>query len=333
MLLVGAIPIAISILAFAAAMALVAVSSDGGEDEVSANDSSAPSGQEAVDEAWLGIAGGTSEDPEGVVVIDVVPDGPADEAGIRPADVITAIDGDAVSDIDELAEAVSDSEPGDEVTLIIIPDGANDPDAEEEDVDVTLAARPQFDADNGDDEGDEDEGDDDEGWSPYPGHRGGQSIIGKLGEALGLGELLGGDLRYLDEDGNEVTISVAVGEITALSDDDLTIALADDSEETAEITGDSEIPDGLEEGDEAVVLSKDGEVLFVLGGHDGPFGFLPMDDLEKALPYSEFVPYSDIFGCIAGGDCEIQVPFFKCDSDGNCHLDPEAIMPEEDSGA
>ena len=63
----------------------------------------------------------------------VVPGGPADQAGIQPGDVITAIDGQPVADAEELIVAIRTHSPGDTVTLTIKRDG------QESDVSVTLA--------------------------------------------------------------------------------------------------------------------------------------------------------------------------------------------------
>ena len=51
-------------------------------------------------------------------------------------DVITAVDGDPVSGMDDLIAAIDSRQPGDEVTLDVIRDG------EEQQVDVTLGDRP-----------------------------------------------------------------------------------------------------------------------------------------------------------------------------------------------
>jgi putative serine protease PepD len=65
----------------------------------------------------------------------VTPGGPADEAGIRPGDVILSIDGRPVSRSDELIVAIRARQPGDAVTLRVRSDG------EERDVRVVLRER------------------------------------------------------------------------------------------------------------------------------------------------------------------------------------------------
>ena len=63
----------------------------------------------------------------------VVPGGPADQAGIQPGDVITAVDGVPVDDAEQLIVAIRTHSPGDTVTLTIQRDGQTS------DVKVTLA--------------------------------------------------------------------------------------------------------------------------------------------------------------------------------------------------
>jgi S1-C subfamily serine protease len=111
--------------------------------------------------AYLGITGGeltpeiaqALELPveQGALVERVVSGGPADEAGIQGAtgeavvdgqtyptggDVITRIDGEEISGMDEVISAVNEKGPGDEVTLTVVnADGQRD-------VTVTLGDRP-----------------------------------------------------------------------------------------------------------------------------------------------------------------------------------------------
>jgi serine protease Do len=83
-------------------------------------------------EGWLGVytqelteelREGISYKGEGVLVSGVVDDSPADKVGLRKGDVITAVGTVAVSDPDELAEAVRDRKGGETVTVKIMRDG------------------------------------------------------------------------------------------------------------------------------------------------------------------------------------------------------------------
>jgi S1-C subfamily serine protease len=113
---------------------------------------------------YLGISGGTlvpslaeamdlPSDQRGVLVSEVVPDGPSDKAGLRGSenevtidgspvnvggDVITAIEGQPIQGMDELISYLaSDTQVGQQVTLTILRDG------DQMDVRVTLEARPK----------------------------------------------------------------------------------------------------------------------------------------------------------------------------------------------
>jgi S1-C subfamily serine protease len=114
-----------------------------------------------VKHAYLGISGG-SITPDlakalklpvstGVLVNEVVKGGPADEAGIKGGDtsatieganlrlggdVITEVDGDEVSDMEEVINAVNAASPGDEMELTV------DRDGEVKKITVTLGVRP-----------------------------------------------------------------------------------------------------------------------------------------------------------------------------------------------
>src|SRR5699024_2969685 len=69
----------------------------------------------------------------GAKVHEVVPDTPADRAGIKPDDVITAIDGQTVGGAESLTGWVRTYSGGDEVTLTLVRDG------EQQQVSVTLS--------------------------------------------------------------------------------------------------------------------------------------------------------------------------------------------------
>ena len=114
-----------------------------------------------VQHAFVGISGGdltpeiadvlNLDVDEGAIVQSVVPDSPADEAGIeagdaevtidgRPlragGDVIVAADGEAVATMSDVIAAVDSKEPGDEIELTLLRSG------EERDVTLELTERP-----------------------------------------------------------------------------------------------------------------------------------------------------------------------------------------------
>ena len=57
---------------------------------------------------------------DGAFVTEVVPDSAADDAGLRPGDVIIEIDGDAVTEAGAVRDTILDKEPGDTVELKIL---------------------------------------------------------------------------------------------------------------------------------------------------------------------------------------------------------------------
>jgi serine protease Do len=75
----------------------------------------------------------------GVLVTELWKNGPADEAGLRVDDVITAIDGTPITNTNQLQNVVARSHPGDRVELGIFRDGRRST------VRVTLRERPPLD--------------------------------------------------------------------------------------------------------------------------------------------------------------------------------------------
>lgn len=75
---------------------------------------------------------------QGTVVQRVKADSPADEAGLREGDLISAIDGEPVRGSQDLADAISEREPGEEVMLTVHRSG----DDEEQEIEVTLGEHP-----------------------------------------------------------------------------------------------------------------------------------------------------------------------------------------------
>jgi putative serine protease PepD len=67
----------------------------------------------------------------------VVPGTPADDAGLRAGDVITAVDGQSVSSGEEVQAAIGSKQPGDKISVTYKRDG------ESHNVEVTLTTRPE----------------------------------------------------------------------------------------------------------------------------------------------------------------------------------------------
>jgi S1-C subfamily serine protease len=70
-----------------------------------------------------------------VRVTEVVPDGPADEAGVEVDDVIIAIDGIAPDADNDVAQLIRGHDPGDEIILTVVRPGE---DTEVFELEVTL---------------------------------------------------------------------------------------------------------------------------------------------------------------------------------------------------
>lgn len=74
---------------------------------------------------------------EGVLVIEVVPDSPADKAGLREDDVIIRLDGEEVREPDDLIDVVKGKKPGDKVKVEYLREG------DRRQVEVTLGRVPR----------------------------------------------------------------------------------------------------------------------------------------------------------------------------------------------
>ncbi|MDX6380029.1 MAG: hypothetical protein QOI57_1053 [Rubrobacteraceae bacterium] len=73
----------------------------------------------------------------GAIVASVESGGPADDAGVKPGDVITALDSTAIKDSGDLLAALRNYKPGDSVTLTVVRNGS------ESSIDVKLGERQQ----------------------------------------------------------------------------------------------------------------------------------------------------------------------------------------------
>jgi putative serine protease PepD len=90
---------------------------------------------EKIERPYLGVT--TTPDSRGAGVVEVAPAGPAAGAGVQAGDVITSVDGRSVSEPEDVSEAISGKEPGDQVRVELVRDG------EPRSITITLGARPQ----------------------------------------------------------------------------------------------------------------------------------------------------------------------------------------------
>ncbi|MGN6190334.1 MAG: S1C family serine protease [Conexibacter sp.] len=93
---------------------------------------------EAIKRPWLGVTTtpASPTHPDGAEVADVVSGGPSDDAGVRRGDVIKRLDGEAVQDPEDVAAAIGDNKPGDQVTVVVERSGRT------RTLHVTLGKRP-----------------------------------------------------------------------------------------------------------------------------------------------------------------------------------------------
>jgi putative serine protease PepD len=89
-----------------------------------------------VQHAYLGVTVGTASNGEGAAIESVKPGTPAAKAGLQAGDVVTAIDGQTVTNSDDLTAKISAHQPGDKVTLTVTRNSAT------KTLDVTLGTRP-----------------------------------------------------------------------------------------------------------------------------------------------------------------------------------------------
>jgi putative serine protease PepD len=86
-----------------------------------------------VQHAYLGVAIA----PTGAAKVScIVPNGPADAAGLKEGDVITSLNGKSVTNYDALTTAVSSAKPGEKVAVTVTRDGSS------KQLTVTLGTRP-----------------------------------------------------------------------------------------------------------------------------------------------------------------------------------------------
>jgi putative serine protease PepD len=92
--------------------------------------------------AYLGVTIANASQGPGAQVGCVVAGGPADSAGLKAGDVITAVDGDAVSGTDALTANLASRAPGDKVTLTVSRNSST------QQIAVTLGSQPSSTSNN-----------------------------------------------------------------------------------------------------------------------------------------------------------------------------------------
>jgi len=77
----------------------------------------------ALDRGYLGVVPKDRDEGNGVVVDEIVDDGPAKAAGLRTGDVIVALDGEEIDDSDGLHEFLAETEPGQTIEVRVLREG------------------------------------------------------------------------------------------------------------------------------------------------------------------------------------------------------------------
>ncbi len=60
---------------------------------------------------------------EGMLVLDVIDDSPAEKAGIKPGDVLKSIEGSKISEIDDVMDALADVDDGQSIEVVVVRKG------------------------------------------------------------------------------------------------------------------------------------------------------------------------------------------------------------------
>src|SRR5262249_18568492 len=86
---------------------------------------------------YLGVIVGPAEEGgNGILVLDVTPDSPAAQSGLKKGDKIVKLDDKEVPNVEQFLRAVAGKKPGDKINLGILRDG------KEQNLGVTLGERP-----------------------------------------------------------------------------------------------------------------------------------------------------------------------------------------------
>ena len=199
--------------------------------------------------AWLGVQ--IAQSTDGPTIASVIADSPAEKAGLKRGDVIKAIDGTSVSDVQAVRDAIKDKKAGDTITVSITSDG------NAQAVTVTLETQPE----------------------PLP------QANPVLPELSGIptdelfSHLLGGTFQFKDSDGKTHTVSVDLGTVASVDANAKTIRVDLNSGSSKKYTISDDVttlPSDLtqfEDGDQVTIISVDGNLRALTKGPGlgGPF--------------------------------------------------------------
>jgi hypothetical protein len=118
------------------AIALIAAAVGGAVEVALAGGGSNTPRASATSRGWLGVQSGAQPGQTGALVEFVVPGGPADQAGLQPGDVITAVNGRSIAGPADLASAIGGMHTGQRVSLQVHRAG------QQAVIEVTLGSRP-----------------------------------------------------------------------------------------------------------------------------------------------------------------------------------------------
>jgi membrane-associated protease RseP (regulator of RpoE activity) len=191
---------------------------------------------------WMGVQ--IAQSTDGPTIAGVIADSPAEKAGLKRGDVIKAIDGTSVSDVQAVRDALKDKKPGDTVTVSITRNG------NAQDVTATLEAPPEPLA---------------QANPILP------ELNGIPADQL-FSHLLGGSFQFTDKDGKTHTASVDLGTVTSVEASAKTISVGLNSGGSKQYTISDDVtavPSDLTQfadGDNVAVISVDGNLRFLVKG-------------------------------------------------------------------
>lgn len=236
--------------------------------------------------AWLGIRIANAE--SGVSIQAVTAESPAAKAGVQEGDVITAINGNAITNTKQLVRTVSGLKSGDKITLSVTRAGAS------QTIEVELGAAPakaplRIPM----------------GANPFGGLEGLVPGLSGLGADARFDRFHGATFSYADEDGSPITVNITAGQATAVTTTTITLRPnAGGAEATYQVGSTTkllgvrrgQLAESVKVGDKVMVIVKQGEAealavydqSALTGRQLLPQGHPKLNPDSKATPNSQF---------------------------------------------